>query len=151
MMTDANRNEIFEDLNQRETGELIEIWQQQDTAEWSDTALEMVAQILRDRQVDINAQGQAVYPEAEVVETEEAIEAPPVVQSQGQLLDEVIRRRNMTRVALGISVIISLYFLFRTLTGALSWPFAVLGLVYLGLNIWRYYKIDRQVKKYTSR
>jgi len=151
-MTDLNRDEIYADLNRRETAELIEIWQQQDRTEWSATALEMVGEILRDRRVEFNAQGKAAAPEIELTAIKETGVAKLQVEGgQSQLFDEVIRRRNMTRVALGISVIIFLYFLFRTVTGALSWPFAVLGLVYLGLNIWRYYKIEQRVKKITSK
>jgi hypothetical protein len=70
---------------------------------------------------------------------------------KGSMLEQVIRRRNMTRVALVLSLFIFLYFLYRTYTGAITWPFAVLGLVYLGFNVWRYYKIDKQVKNFEGR
>jgi hypothetical protein len=69
----------------------------------------------------------------------------------GSLLEEVVRKKNMTRVALVLSFFIFLYFIYRTYTGAITWPFAVLGLAYLGLNVWRYYKIDQQVKKLQGR
>jgi hypothetical protein len=69
----------------------------------------------------------------------------------GSLLEEAVRRRNMTRVALGLSFAILLYFIYRTYTGAISWPFVVIGLAYLGLNVWRYMKIDKQVKQLEGR
>jgi hypothetical protein len=82
-------------------------------------------------------------------------ESNPNLQNRGagtgSMVAEAVRKRNMTRVALGLSFVIFLYFIYRTYTGAISWPFAVIGLAYLGLNVWRYVKIDKQVKQLQGR
>jgi hypothetical protein len=45
-MSDDFRNQIYASLNLKETGELLEIWQKNDRIEWSDTAFDVIREIL---------------------------------------------------------------------------------------------------------
>ena len=49
------RDQIFRKLNQKETDELITIWQTNDHKTWSETAFELIGNILQERLVDLNA------------------------------------------------------------------------------------------------
>jgi hypothetical protein len=48
-MNDDLRTQIYNSMNLKETDELVEIWQQQNSKEWSDLAFDVVEEILRDR------------------------------------------------------------------------------------------------------
>ena len=66
MMDDEDlRNSIFNNLNLLETDDLIEIWQNNDLAEWSDTAFEVVQQILRTRLGQLPLQDAPTYESSE--------------------------------------------------------------------------------------
>jgi hypothetical protein len=48
------RNQIYRNLNQKQTEELIKIWQSQDHNAWTETAFELVEEILQDRIGDLS-------------------------------------------------------------------------------------------------
>ena len=55
------REQIHESLNLRETDDLLEIWQAHNSAEWSELAFEVIAEILRERLGEIPPQPAAVH------------------------------------------------------------------------------------------
>jgi len=61
MMDEDFRNSVFNNLNLLETDDLIEIWQNNNRAEWSDTAFEVVQQILRTRLGQLPQQDEPTY------------------------------------------------------------------------------------------
>ena len=48
-MTNELHKQIYNELNLRETNDLLEIWQTNNRAEWSDIAFEIIKQILTER------------------------------------------------------------------------------------------------------
>jgi hypothetical protein len=49
-------NQIYQNMNLKETGELLDIWQTNNREEWSDEAMEIVREILLERGVEIPEQ-----------------------------------------------------------------------------------------------
>ena len=45
------RDQIYNNMNLRETDELLEIWQTNDRVEWSETTFEVIKEILKSRGV----------------------------------------------------------------------------------------------------
>jgi len=69
-MDNSLRHEIHNRMNLKETDELLEIWQKNDRAEWSEEAFDVVRDVLKERGVDIPKQGQPVYVHQEVKNNE---------------------------------------------------------------------------------
>lgn len=59
------REQIRNQMNLIETNELLEIWQNNDRAEWSDDAFEVIKEILNERGVDLPEQHKPVYEHSE--------------------------------------------------------------------------------------
>lgn len=59
------REQIHDRMNLKETDELLEIWQGNDRAEWSDEAFEVVKEILKERGTDIPEQDEPIYEHKE--------------------------------------------------------------------------------------
>jgi hypothetical protein len=59
-MSDNLREQIFESLNLKNTDELLDIWQTNDREEWSDTAFDLIREILSERGVEIPVQDEFV-------------------------------------------------------------------------------------------
>jgi hypothetical protein len=57
-MNEEFRRQVYDNMNLKETDELVEIWRANDHLEWSDEAFEVIAEILRDRAVDLASQVQ---------------------------------------------------------------------------------------------
>jgi hypothetical protein len=78
-MDEDFRNQIYNNLNLRETDDLIEIWHQNDLTEWTDVALDVVREILQNRLGELPTEEdfEEVEPEAEE-EPSEALAAPPM-------------------------------------------------------------------------
>lgn len=55
-MNDEFREQIYNELNLRETEDLLEIWQTNDHEEWSETAFDVIKEILGERLVEIPPQ-----------------------------------------------------------------------------------------------
>jgi hypothetical protein len=64
-MTNELRKTIYNNLDTKETAELVEIWKTNDRFEWSDIAFEAVKEILLEREVDIPEQDDPVYQHEE--------------------------------------------------------------------------------------
>jgi hypothetical protein len=59
------RNQVFSTLSLKETDELVEIWQKNDRSEWSDTAFDVIQQILRTRIGQFPRQDAPIYEHTE--------------------------------------------------------------------------------------
>jgi hypothetical protein len=60
-MSDELRDQIYNNMNLKDTDELLEIWQKNDHVEWSDSALDIVKEVLEKRGVEIPEQDDAIY------------------------------------------------------------------------------------------
>src|ERR1043165_7536267 len=67
-MSDDLRKHIFNELNLRDTEDLLEIWQTNDHVEWSDQAFNVIKEILQNRGIEIPQQDEPIneYDENEV-------------------------------------------------------------------------------------
>jgi len=64
-MNNDIRTQIRSRMTLKETDELLEIWQNNDRAEWSDDAFEAIKEILKERSVDIPEQNAPIYEHKE--------------------------------------------------------------------------------------
>jgi hypothetical protein len=60
-MSDNLRNQIYQNLNIKESDELLEIWQENDRVEWSDMAFEVIKEILMERLGEVPPQSEPIY------------------------------------------------------------------------------------------
>jgi hypothetical protein len=60
------RQQIHNELNLRETDDLLDIWQENDRGEWSDDAFEVISEILKARGIEVPEQDEAIYEHNEV-------------------------------------------------------------------------------------
>src|ERR1044071_1149614 len=70
-MSNNLHRQIYQEMNLRETGELLEIWQNNDRFEWSDIAFDIINEILKERGVEIPAQREPVYDHPDEATEEE--------------------------------------------------------------------------------
>jgi hypothetical protein len=59
-MSNELRKQIHSSLSQKETEELVEIWETNDRVEWTDEAFDVIREILAERNVKIPAQNEQV-------------------------------------------------------------------------------------------
>ena len=64
-MSDGLRRQIYSRMNLKETDDLLEIWQTNDRAEWSDTAFQVIEEILKERSIALPRQNPPVYEHTE--------------------------------------------------------------------------------------
>ena len=60
-MTDELRKQIYENLDLKETEELVEIWRTNDRVEWTEQAFDVVREILKDRLGKLPKQNEPVF------------------------------------------------------------------------------------------
>lgn len=73
-------DQIYNELNLRETEDLVEIWQTHDREQWSDTAFEVVREILMQRLGEVPVR-------SEIVEQGESAEDDNLEEWEAKLLD----------------------------------------------------------------
>jgi len=112
-MSDELRQQIYNQLNLRETEDLLEIWHTNDHEEWSDTAFEVIRKILGERLDEVPPQGL----HSDEQEEEESLEDDRLEEWEAKLLDdknqaelyntlEVLRLRdNVNKVAFAAIVV----------------------------------------------
>jgi hypothetical protein len=69
-MSNELRQEIYNNLNLKETEELVEIWQKNDRVEWSETTFDVLQEILQQRLGELPPQDEPIF---EYTDTEEEI------------------------------------------------------------------------------
>lgn len=112
-MNDELRQQIYKELNLRETEDLLEIWRTNDHEDWSDTAFEVIKEILTERLGEIPPQGISGEEQLE----EENLEDDALEDWEAKLLDdenqpelyntlEVLRLRdNINKVAFAAVIV----------------------------------------------
>jgi hypothetical protein len=60
-MSDEHRKHIYNNFDQKETDELIGIWQANDRVEWTDEAFDVLREILQERLGEAPSQGEQVW------------------------------------------------------------------------------------------
>jgi hypothetical protein len=68
-MGEELRQQIYIRLSEKETAELVEIWQTNDRATWTDTAFDVIRETLQERLVELPPQGEPVYEAHRLQET----------------------------------------------------------------------------------
>lgn len=74
-MANDLRNQVFDNLNLLETDDLIDIWKKNDRVEWSETAFDVVQEILQNRLVEIPRQNDPVLEYKESLPEENFIKS----------------------------------------------------------------------------
>src|ERR1051325_2545819 len=60
-MNDDFRSQIHNELNLKETDDLLILWQGNNRVEWSDVAFEIIKEILEERGIEIPQQDEPIY------------------------------------------------------------------------------------------
>lgn len=60
-MSSSLKEQIYRNMNTKDTEELLEIWQKNDRVEWSETAFEMIKEILVERIGEIPEQEEPIF------------------------------------------------------------------------------------------
>lgn len=102
-MNDTLRAQIRSSQNQKQTDELIEIWQRHDLNEWSELTFDVIRDILIERQVELPAQGKPS-------EQENDIDVDKITKNHTLMLKE-IRSWGFWSLGLGLLHIITAGFL----------------------------------------
>jgi hypothetical protein len=86
-MTDPFRDSIIESMNTKETEELVKIWQEHDPEEWTETAYEVIAEILQERLGEVPPITGVVEENGDEEENEESEDDnPPVFYDPSKVL-----------------------------------------------------------------
>jgi len=72
-MSNELRKQIYNELNLRETDDLLAIWQTNDRVEWSDDVFQVIEEILKNRGEGIPEQDKPVYEHTEEDDSEEDV------------------------------------------------------------------------------
>ncbi len=73
-MSDDFKRQIRDSFEQKETEELLALWQANNRAEWSALSFEVIAEILQDRLGEIPAQGEPCYELTKIEEKEPEVD-----------------------------------------------------------------------------
>jgi|SRR5688572_18025250 len=84
-MSNELRKQIYENMNVKETDELLDIWQTNNRVEWSDEAFEAIKDILKERGVEIPEQDNPIY---EIIEEDEDMKDDGLDEWEAKLLDD---------------------------------------------------------------
>lgn len=115
-MNDKLHEQIYRNMAIKDTEELLEIWRKNDRVEWSDTAFNVIKEILTERHGEIPHQDDPIieHPEVEVEEyefTEEELAIiddhnPPEFYDPFEVLDISHKLR---KVAKYLAIVVALY------------------------------------------
>lgn len=87
MSNEGLRQQMYGNLNLKETDELLDIWQTNNRGEWSDDAFEVVESILKERGVEIPQQDEPVYEAKIETPAEETPDEDEFEEWEAKLLD----------------------------------------------------------------
>jgi len=104
-MNEAWRNEIYNQLNLKDTYELVEIWVANDREEWSETAFEVIREILEQRLDELPPQSEPVF---ENLDEDAEAEDEPVFYKPGDVLKMVAWLKQASKYAVIIIVLAKL-------------------------------------------
>jgi len=108
-MNDELRKQIYTELNLRETEDLLDIWRTNDRVKWSDSAFEVIKDILQKRISEIPPQNEPILEHEEDIEGLEEWEVKLLDDdNQPELYDPltVLRLKdNINKVAIAVIVV----------------------------------------------
>lgn len=113
-MSDEFREQIYNELNLRETEDLLEIWQTNDHDEWSETAFDVIKEILSERLGEIPPQNSSEGEPEEIFEDDDLDEWEAKAlddESQPEFystLDVINLKSNINKVAKAVVVVFAL-------------------------------------------
>jgi len=107
-MSNEFRKQIYNELNLRETDDLLEIWQTNDRVEWSNDAFQVIGEILKNRGEEIPEQGEAVYEHTEEEEDDNDDEDPPDFYNPFDVIKTSKQIEMVARAMIGLIVIYNL-------------------------------------------
>jgi hypothetical protein len=81
-MSDRIRKQIYDTLNRKETDELVEIWQANNRVEWTDTAFDIIREILQERLNELPTQDEPVLESVEIESNDEVYEVDEELAGQ---------------------------------------------------------------------
>ncbi len=93
MTNEDFHNQMFNTINQKETSELVEIWQKNDRTEWADETFPIIQEILQNRLGELPPQDPPIY---EVVED---VEENKVSGHHDQRIEDLSETKNMDGLA----------------------------------------------------
>jgi len=120
-MNDDHRTQIYRKLNQEETEVLVTIWQTNDQFEWSETAFEVIQEILEERMGELPTQNEAVYTQDEEYSAYLFDENTPILFEEREVLSVATW---LERAAIA-SVIISIIRYFYNAPGLFNFMISV--------------------------
>ncbi|MEP7134882.1 MAG: hypothetical protein ABI904_08115 [Chloroflexota bacterium] len=68
------REQIYMELDLRETDDLVDIWQTNDRVEWSDIAFEIIKEILNKRIGEVPTQNEPILEHEEIIQEDDKLE-----------------------------------------------------------------------------
>lgn len=74
--------QIYNNLNLKETDELVEIWQKNDRVEWTDDTFNIIRAILQERLAEIPPQNEPILEHSDLTEDKDALEDERISQDE---------------------------------------------------------------------
>jgi hypothetical protein len=142
--------QIRTNLNQKETGELIAIWKKHDLNEWTDLTFDVVQEILQERQVELPSQDKPNYPKfsPEIAKITDIGELERKIKESETLNIQAEGKKTTGWIPLIISLGIAFSALIKIPSGGIFYVvMTILGLLYVGVNIWRISSAEKQKKE----
>ncbi|HSK87188.1 MAG TPA: hypothetical protein VK880_02455 [Anaerolineales bacterium] len=88
MSNEGLRKQIHNNLSLKETDELLDMWQRNNRAEWSDDAFESIKDILKERGIEIPEQNEPVYKIEEETTGDETSDNDGLDEWEAKALDD---------------------------------------------------------------
>lgn len=113
-MSNDLRQQIYGSLNQKESDDLIGIWEANDRTKWTDLALDVVKEILLERNIDLPDQNAPVLDNGEedaLASSESDDDNAPVFYRPGEVVGLALWIDKVAIAAIVVSVISHLIFL----------------------------------------
>jgi hypothetical protein len=122
------KSHIIDHLREKDTEELLEIWEENNRAEWTEEAFDAIWSILYDRLGEVPEQGEPRGEYDDQLDQED--EAQGDYPTERKLIWIAELARNVSWINVGVAVVYALYNLFNGFTH----PQPIAGLVSLGFT-----------------
>lgn len=122
-MNNEFRQQIYNELNLRETDDLLDIWQENNHFEWSDDAFEVISKILKARGVEIPEQDAAKYKQNEAEDHQFSDEELKIIDDENppDFYDPFEVLRVSKWLGLAIKLLVGLIIIQNLLNISTSW------------------------------
>jgi hypothetical protein len=151
-MSDSFRASIRTNLENKQTDELVEIWQEHDLNEWTELTFDIVREILEERKVDLSRldkpNKRKLRPEIDQITNVAELEQKIKNCEKSLLLANNEKTANW--IPLLISAGIAITTAIKIPFSEIYWIIMFLALLYLAFNIWRMYNAEQKKKNIES-